>query len=143
MCLQEWSEGSYIASYVKRYDKYFRRKGWFGLSEGMDDELSSKISQENPKSKDNTHMTLNEEKLDGRLENIHGGSQAWGFTSNGTRIVVEVATAYAITKALMPLRLMLSLWLTPWFARVSVTRIAGSLGALRKQIGRNTGPKKP
>jgi hypothetical protein len=30
------------------------------------------------------------------------------------------ATAYAITKALFPLRLILSVWTTPWFARISV-----------------------
>ena len=30
------------------------------------------------------------------------------------------ATAYAITKALLPLRLILSVWATPWFARISV-----------------------
>lgn len=31
----------------------------------------------------------------------------------------RVATAYAITKALLPLRLGLSLWLTPSFAKIS------------------------
>jgi len=30
------------------------------------------------------------------------------------------ATAYAITKALLPFRLILSVWATPWFARISV-----------------------
>lgn len=36
---------------------------------------------------------------------------------------MRLGTAYAITKALLPLRLMLSLWATPWFARVSVVPV--------------------
>lgn len=36
----------------------------------------------------------------------------------GVRIVLELGTAWAITKALLPLRLGLSVWATPWFARV-------------------------
>ncbi|MCJ1354535.1 MAG: hypothetical protein MMC33_004524 [Icmadophila ericetorum] len=44
----------------------------------------------------------------------------WGRSEGGVRIVVEFATAYAITKALLPLRLIFSVWATPWFARVAV-----------------------
>jgi hypothetical protein len=46
--------------------------------------------------------------------------KTWSFGEGGVRIVVEFATAYAITKALLPLRLILSVWTTPWFARISV-----------------------
>lgn len=46
--------------------------------------------------------------------------KTWSFGEGGVRIVVEFATAYAITKALLPLRLILSVWATPWFARISV-----------------------
>jgi len=35
----------------------------------------------------------------------------------------RLATAYAITKALLPLRLIFSVWATPWFARVSVVPV--------------------
>ncbi|KAK3679790.1 hypothetical protein LTR78_000166 [Recurvomyces mirabilis] len=44
----------------------------------------------------------------------------WGRSEGGVRIVVELATAYAITKALLPLRLILSMWGTPWFAKWTV-----------------------
>ncbi|KAL9063406.1 MAG: hypothetical protein Q9161_009476 [Pseudevernia consocians] len=44
----------------------------------------------------------------------------WGRGEGGTRIVVELATAYAITKALMPIRVILSVSATPWFARVAI-----------------------
>ena len=44
----------------------------------------------------------------------------WGRSEGGVKIVVEIATAYAITKALLPLRLVLSVWGAPWFARVAI-----------------------
>ncbi|KAF2841222.1 hypothetical protein M501DRAFT_1014030 [Patellaria atrata CBS 101060] len=46
--------------------------------------------------------------------------RGWNIGEGGTRVVVELATAYAVTKALLPLRLMVSVWGTPWFARISV-----------------------
>ncbi|KAJ5981409.1 hypothetical protein N7499_001583 [Penicillium canescens] len=39
----------------------------------------------------------------------------------GVRLVLEFATAYAITKALLPARLAASVWATPWFARTVFT----------------------
>ena len=48
----------------------------------------------------------------------------WGRSEGGVKIVVEVATAYAITKALLPLRLVLSVWGSPWFARWAILPIA-------------------
>jgi hypothetical protein len=50
--------------------------------------------------------------------------------SNKTRILVEVATAYAITKVFLPARILLSVWATPWFARVTVGRFGGLFGRL-------------
>ncbi|EMC93825.1 hypothetical protein BAUCODRAFT_48959, partial [Baudoinia panamericana UAMH 10762] len=43
----------------------------------------------------------------------------------GARVVIELATAYAITKALLPVRLVLSVWATPWFARWTVLPVTG------------------
>ncbi|CAG8900316.1 unnamed protein product [Penicillium egyptiacum] len=42
----------------------------------------------------------------------------------GVRLVLEFATAYAITKALLPARLAASVWATPWFARSIFTPTA-------------------
>lgn len=42
----------------------------------------------------------------------------------GVRLVLEFATAYAITKALLPARLAASVWATPWFARSVFTPTA-------------------
>lgn len=54
----------------------------------------------------------------------------FGRGESGTRIVVELATAYAITKALLPLRLVGSVWATPWFARWTVLPVTRRLGGM-------------
>lgn len=54
----------------------------------------------------------------------------WGRGEGGMKIVVEVATAYAITKALMPLRLMFSVWASPWFARWAILPITNRFSRL-------------
>lgn len=51
----------------------------------------------------------------------------FGRGQGGVRVVVELATAYAITKALLPLRLIVSVWMTPWFARWTVLPVTGYL----------------
>ena len=40
------------------------------------------------------------------------------------------ATAYAVTKALLPLRLILSVWGTPWFARFTTGPVFGRVRRL-------------
>ncbi|EME42967.1 hypothetical protein DOTSEDRAFT_88968 [Dothistroma septosporum NZE10] len=54
----------------------------------------------------------------------------FGKGESGTRIVVELATAYAITKVLLPLRLIGSIWATPWFARWTVLPITRRFGGM-------------
>lgn len=101
------SEGKWVRDGVQKFGNYFRRKGWLGE--------------------------------DGQARRY----KSWAFGEGGVKIVVEsvptssvnrwsncsalkltiylrFATAYAITKALLPLRLVLSVWATPWFARVAV-----------------------
>ncbi|KAF1986551.1 hypothetical protein K402DRAFT_393618 [Aulographum hederae CBS 113979] len=99
--------GKTIEEGVGRYGRYFRRKGWVG--EGVEEEI---------------------ERGEGE------GGEGKGLSS-GARVVVEVATAYAITKALLPVRLMASLWATPWFARVAVLPIS-KLGG--KLFGKSKSP---
>ncbi|KAH6719420.1 hypothetical protein BKA61DRAFT_473408, partial [Leptodontidium sp. MPI-SDFR-AT-0119] len=57
-----------------------------------------------------------------------------GF-ERGTRILVEVATAYAITKVLLPVRVLVSVWGAPWFARA----VLGRFGRLVRWRGRGGG----
>ncbi len=45
------------------------------------------------------------------------------------------ATAYAITKALLPLRLIFSVWATPWFARVAIVPSTTAIRRLYSKKG--------
>lgn len=55
---------------------------------------------------------------------------SWRYGEGATRVLVEVGAAWAITKALLPLRLVLSVWGTPWFARWFVLPVTGRIGRL-------------
>jgi hypothetical protein len=61
-------------------------------------------------------------------------AKLWNISEGGSRIVVEVATAYAITKVLLPLRLILSVWGTPWFARIVVGRFGTVMGRMGSRL---------
>lgn len=54
----------------------------------------------------------------------------WGRGEGGMRLLAEVATAYAITKGLLPLRLVVSVWGSPWFARWAILPISGRISGL-------------
>ncbi|KAK2608390.1 hypothetical protein QQS21_003076 [Conoideocrella luteorostrata] len=85
--------GDYVQSGISRFEKYFSRKGWFGFGPGDAE-------------KDSTHGTNIIDKWDGEEQKY--------------RILVEVALAYAVTKVLLPIRIIGSVWATPWFAGVLV-----------------------
>lgn len=69
----------------------------------------------------------------GWISDEKGSGRWFGRGEKGTRLVVEVATAYAITKFLLPVRLVLSVWGTPWFARLTVLPITAKLGQLLRR----------
>jgi hypothetical protein len=43
--------------------------------------------------------------------------------SGSVKLVLEAATAWAVVKLLMPVRVVVSVWATPWFARIAVRPI--------------------
>ncbi|KAH8909069.1 hypothetical protein BR93DRAFT_926191 [Coniochaeta sp. PMI_546] len=92
--------GTYVSQGTQRFEKYFRRKGWFGFSQedGSGPEGGAEVVG------------------DGR----RGGEESTDAQAQKYKVVVEVALAYAITKALLPLRIVGSVWATPWFASVLV-----------------------
>lgn len=67
------------------------------------------------------------------------GGKWYGRGEGGVRVVVELATAYAITKALLPLRLVLSVWATPWFARWTVLPVMGVVKRVWQRSGAKPG----
>ncbi|KKA19614.1 hypothetical protein T310_6397 [Rasamsonia emersonii CBS 393.64] len=78
---------------VKRFGRWLKKKGWV---EGDDVEAAA---------------TAAATSADG-----HGRQELAASTEKhkGVRLVLEFATAYAITKALLPIRITASVWATPW-----------------------------
>lgn len=66
-------------------------------------------------------------------ERKNGGAMrdtGWHTGEGGVRIVVEFATAYTITKALLVPRIMFSVWATPAFARWTVVPVMARVGRM-------------
>ncbi|KAH6626263.1 hypothetical protein B0J18DRAFT_424395 [Chaetomium sp. MPI-SDFR-AT-0129] len=80
----------------EKFARWFRRRGWFGFGEG-------ETTQGN-----------------------QGNQEGEGGQGQGARVLVEVGLAYVLTKALLPVRIVVSVWATPWFA--------GVLGGLRRLV---------
>lgn len=88
--------GALLGQGATRAERYFRRKGWFGLNREEDGEQVVEEGRE-----DGEEDVLKRWRGDARY-----------------KVVLEVAVAWAITKTLLPVRIAVSLWATPWFARV-------------------------
>lgn len=58
--------------------------------------------------------------------------QMVAHAEKGSRIIVQGATAYFIVKAILPLRLIFSLWAMPWFARRCVVPVNSRIVRLFK-----------
>lgn len=92
------AEGKWVKDGMEKFGKWLRKRGW--IDDGRASEGGEPV---------------------GKVRNWF--SKRWGQGEGGVRLVVEFATAYAITKALLPLRLVLSVWATPAFARWTVLPI--------------------
>lgn len=100
--LPSWfAEGAWVLNGVERFGKYFKRKGWIRSEEAEEAEFEVEMRRRD---------------------------KVWGVGEGGVRLVVEFATAYAITKMLLPIRIVLSVWATPWFARWTVVPMMGWMG---------------
>lgn len=119
---------------MSKFGRYFARKGWFGFSKEAIE--SSEIQS----------VPADTGKQDAR-GGIEGVERRWHVGEAGSRILIEVATAYAITKILLPVRIIFSVWTTPWTARVFIGRFfgrtqksvaAGKGTTIGKDIGKGT-----
>ncbi|TKA29464.1 hypothetical protein B0A50_03477 [Salinomyces thailandicus] len=110
------SEGKWISDGVEMFGRYFRRKGW--ISDAQEARAEAEVGGEGG--------------WKGEVSRVSG--KWWGRGEGGTRLVVEIAAAYAVTKALLPLRLVISVWATPWFARWTLLPITGFV---KRMVGRS------
>jgi hypothetical protein len=108
-------EGAWALEGVERFGKYFKRKGWIRGDEAREAEFEVEMRTRD---------------------------HAWSIGEGGVRLVVEFATAYTITKVLLPVRILASVWATPWFARKTVVPMLDKFTRLftrRKGKGPQTG----
>ena len=114
-----FAEGAWVVAGVEKFGRYFRRKGWIAAEEEVEVEREARAG-----------VSM------GEIEKTRG-LKWWNRGEAGTRLVVEFATAYAVTKALLPLRLVLSVWGAPWFARWTVIPVSNAFSRVfgkRKSI---------
>lgn len=90
--------GAYVQSGVSRFEKYFKRKGWFGF-------------EKEEKGDDTAVPSSDHHSTDEVLQKVAGHDAKY-------KVLMDVALAYAITKALLPVRIIGSVWAAPWFARI-------------------------
>lgn len=100
-----------VLSYMSKFGSYFSKKGWFDVSAPPSPTSSASDNAQivDGAEGEHKHITLTHQEEDRIITEGKYGS--------GTRVVLEVATAYAITKVLLPVRILGSVWATPWFAR--------------------------
>jgi len=94
-------DGDAVKHSLEKWTRYFRRKGWL-----PEDFQTSEVFE----------RTAHIEKPDGTHVMDHRDTQSFA----GARIVLEVAAAYAIVKALLPIRIFGCVWATPWIAARSL-----------------------
>lgn len=102
------SMGASFQEGTERAERYFRRKRWFGFEPGEVDR--ERAGDEGGK----------------------GDAEMRRRGEGGYKIVAEVALAYAITKAFLPVRILASLWATPWCAR-GLVRARAMFASLRRR----------
>lgn len=95
---ESWTDGKVVREGVERFARYFEKKGWISKDERDEAVASVKTSE------------------DGERKEV----LQTGGARRGVRVVTEAAIAYALVKALLPVRIVVSVWATPWFARVFV-----------------------
>ncbi|KAL2266446.1 hypothetical protein VTJ83DRAFT_5798 [Remersonia thermophila] len=97
--------GGYVSDGAARFERWFKRKGWFGFGEeaGAEREGERGAGKADAAGGDGAEGVLQRWERDAKY-----------------RVVVEMGLAYAITKVLLPVRIVASLWATPWFAGVLV-----------------------
>lgn len=106
-----FAEGQWVVQGAEKFARYFRRKGW--ITEQDEHEVQDKTLQGQASSYENPAISKQSNR-----------------TENSTRWIVELATAYAIVKISLPLRLALSVWASPWFARWTIIPVGNAVRSI-------------
>ncbi|KAM7204370.1 FLILHELTA domain containing protein [Rhypophila sp. PSN 637] len=105
--------GNYVQDGVQKFDRYFTRKGWFGFG---DDSQTSEETGVGAEIQGQAAGAAEQQSTHHAQVDI----RKWEDRTSDPkyRILVEIALAYALTKALLPVRIVASVSATPWFAGV-------------------------
>lgn len=101
-----FAEGAWVLKGVSMFGNYFRRKGWIDAADADEAKTLAKEGRA--------------EDVEKPKKGLLNAGKWWTRGEGGTRVIIEFATAYAIVKALMPIRIVISVWGAPWFARWTV-----------------------
>jgi Hypothetical protein FLILHELTA len=134
-----FAEGRWVLLGVEKFGNYFRRNGWIDGEDKREAEQlvesgqGRNVEKEKRKRKFATSLGRSREAKDGIETGKKRVAKWWGRGESGTRLVVEFATAYAVVKLLLPLRLVLSAWGAAYFATWTVVPFNNMIkGWLRK-----------
>ncbi|KAJ2891230.1 uncharacterized protein MKZ38_000722 [Zalerion maritima] len=101
--------GTGVREGVAMFERYFQRKEWFGFHKQPehaqldDDTVGDDVTDEELGVGDDAHVVL----------------ERWESGADPKyKILVEIGLAWAITKAILPVRVLASVWATPWLATV-------------------------
>jgi Hypothetical protein FLILHELTA len=138
-----FAEGKWVVVGVEKFGNYFRRKGWIDAGNKREaKELAEGGQARDVETKKRPRWGISK-WLGGGEDEKEGGngkiSKWWGRGESGTRLVVEFATAYAVVKALLPLRLFFSVWAAPWFARWTVVPVSNVVKGLFRRKAKPVG----
>ena len=104
-----FAEGKWVIQGVDKFGRYARKKGWMTAEDERQAETTVKAGKASWYEK-------------GRISKI------WNKGEKSGRWLVEFATAWAVVKALLPLRIMVSVWAAPPFARACIVPVSAALG---------------
>ncbi|PYH96141.1 hypothetical protein BO71DRAFT_281051, partial [Aspergillus ellipticus CBS 707.79] len=109
--LPDFTSNAVFQERVQQLGKYLRKRGYV---EDADVQSAIADSQRGP---DSGEPDASEFEPDASEET------AVVARNEGARLIMEIAAAYTIVKALLPLRIVVSVWATPWFARSIVVPV--------------------
>ncbi|KAK3947959.1 hypothetical protein QBC32DRAFT_352760 [Pseudoneurospora amorphoporcata] len=121
--MMEHGYSEVMATKMEGFERWFRKKGYFGFERKEDGDGKKELG-------------VVREGETGTGDEGEGKEQVlmrkWQSGDEKYRVLVDAALAYAITKVLLPVRIIVSVQATPWFAGVlgRVRRVFGS--GLRK-----------
>jgi hypothetical protein len=115
--------GGYVREGVGRFERWFERRGWFGFGQ---QEQGGQDGVEGGGGREEGKGVVGGKEREGEVDDA---LMRWESEPK-YRVVVEVGLAYALTKVLLPVRILGSLWATPWFAGV-----LGRLGRVVRKGG--------